>query len=153
MDMIETGQVQSFPYIKPLILLLRRKTRDELRKARYELTQPLLLSAEHAGTSFLVLPKQLADPYHHNPERDWMLVAMKIELESKEMQIDRGDDSGGEVYSILSRFLPQIVDMKWDRKKRDDTGRGGRTHASSLHESIIIKTWNTEWTACLIFAR
>ena len=72
-----------------------------------------------------------------------MLVAMKIELESKEMQIDRGDDSGGEVYSILSRFLPQIVDMKWDRKKRDDTGRG-RTHASSLHESIIIKTWNTE---------
>jgi len=66
------------------------------------------------------------------------------------MQIERGDDSGGEVYSILSRFLPQVVDMKWDRKKRDDTGR---THASSLHESIIIKTWNTEWTACLIFSR
>jgi len=35
-----------------------------------------------------------------------MLVAMKIELESKEMQIERGDDSGGEVYRILSRFFP-----------------------------------------------
>jgi len=68
-----------------------------------------------------------------------MLVAMKIELESKEMQIERGDDSGGEVYSILSRFLPQIVDMKCNRKKRDNTSRGGRTHASSLHEALLSK--------------
>jgi len=81
------------------------------------------------------------------PETSWLnplYVLWNIRVQTK-----RRREWWKVVYNILSSFLPQIIDMKWERKKGDDASRGVRTHARSLREGMIIKT---EWTACFIFA-